>query len=91
MDLIKKRKQVERGKAAQELLDNPIFVEAFVSAEEYLTASWGITKAPEVDKREDIWRSLQLLTNIRQHITSIAQNGKATNKELLELNNKVNL
>lgn len=91
MNLIKKRKQIERGRLAQELLDNPLFVEGFESAEKYLTESWGITKASEVDRREDVWRSLQLLQNIRQHITSVASNGKAVNKELLELNNKVNL
>ena len=92
MDILsRKRRQVERGNSAKELLENPILNEAFEDVENYLKTSWGITKDRETHIREDIWRSLQLLENIRQHIKSVAENGKAANKELLELNNKVKL
>lgn len=90
MDLNEVRRKLmrrtDRGREAEELLSNPMLNDAFDKIEKYLRADWEITKAEDSLRREDIWRTLKLLKNIKDQIKSIAQSGKDANKEILNLN-----
>lgn len=77
--------QTERGQQAKELLENPMLKDAFDKIEKYLREDWETTKGPDGDRREDIWRTLKLLENIKGQIKSIAATGKAASNKLLDI------
>ena len=66
--------EIREGKAKQ-LLENPLFNEAFEVLREDLTSRWNASGSTEVEARESIWLAMRLLDKIHGHITSIVETG----------------
>jgi hypothetical protein len=66
--------EIREGKAKQ-LLENPLFNEAFEVLREDLTSRWNASGSTEVEARESIWLAMRLLDRIHSHISSIVETG----------------
>lgn len=65
-----------RANDAQQLLDNPVFKEVFMVLEEDLMNRMKRTKFKEKDERDEIWRKLQTMEQIKQIINRYVTTGK---------------
>lgn len=83
----KLRIQADRGAKAHALLQNELLQEAFTKIEAKLVDEWEGTTAEEAQRREDAWRSLKLLKNLKSQLTRIVTDGSAASKELLQVKN----
>ena len=81
----KLRQAAERGRQAEALLSNPLFVEAFDTVERSLHETWAETKGDQAMIREDAWRSLRLLAHIRTAIGKHVRTGKLAKDEIEQL------
>lgn len=66
--------ELERGTRAREVLDHPLFVEAFDALRERCLSAWEYGKTPEV--REEAWRTLQVAKSVRQSFVDLVTTGK---------------
>ena len=71
-----------RGARAEELLQNELLKESFLVLREKYTESWTRSEPHERELREYLWKSLQVLTDVENHITKIANNGRMAKHEL---------
>src|SRR5262245_20185574 len=78
----------QRGLQAQALLDNELMQEAFKGLEASYIKAWGESDAAEVAARENLWRAVQILGDVRRHLLKIATNGKIAQRELSDLENR---
>jgi len=65
----------EREQRAKNLLDNPLFKEAFEVLREDLMSRWSHSGSAELEARESIWLAMRLLDKIHAHVTSIIETG----------------
>jgi hypothetical protein len=61
---------------ARNLLNNPVFNEAFDVLRKDLTNRWESSGSREVEARESIWLAMRLLDRVHAHITSIVETGR---------------
>jgi len=66
--------EIREGKAKQ-LLENPLFNEAFEVLRKDLANRWDSSGSTEVEARESIWLAMRLLDRIHGHISSIVETG----------------
>ena len=67
---------VHRGKAAKDLLDNPLLTEAFTAIREQLQAEWLASPARDAEGREKLWLMTAMLKKLETHITQHIQTGE---------------
>ena len=87
-DEFKLRKDVERGSRADMLLRDELLTEAFKTLETTYIEEWGNSEFSEIEKRENLWKSTQILGDVRRHLLKVAQNGRIAQKELQDLADK---
>ena len=63
----------EREQRAKNLLDNPLFKEAFEVLRQDLMDRWNASGSSELEARESIWLAMRLLDKIHAHVTSIIE------------------
>lgn len=71
------------GNRARECLENEQFNWAFESIEQELTNAWRTSPARDVEAREKIFLTLQLLTKLKATLTSTLETGQLADKELI--------
>lgn len=71
---------VERARRAQEVLDNPVYADAYGSIREALRNAWEASK--DRDEREDIHRMLRALQKVNTVLESTMRNGELAAAEL---------
>lgn len=87
-DEAKLRQQHDRGHRAKQLLENPLFQEAFDTIENTITEAWKHTGADEEDARRNAYLMQRLLRDLRQHFVSALSTGKVAEKKLLQTQDK---
>jgi len=65
-----------RANSAQQLLDNPMFKEVFEILESDCMARLKSTKFKERDERDELWRKLQTLEQVKTIIKRYVTTGK---------------
>jgi hypothetical protein len=65
----------EREQRAKNLLDNPLFKEAFEILRQDLMDRWTASGSSEVVARESIWLAMRLLDKLYNHVSSIVETG----------------
>ena len=65
----------EREQRAKNLLDNPLFKEAFEVLRQDLMDRWNASGSSELEARESIWLAMRLLDKLYGHIQSIVETG----------------
>ena len=66
----------ERELRAKNLLENPLFKEAFDVLRKDLMDRWEASGSSELEARESIWLAMRLLDKLYGHITSIVETGR---------------
>lgn len=70
---------------AQNLLDNELLAEAFKGLEEAYSTAWRSTTIEDVSAREKLFLAINIVGKVRDHLTSVVNNGKLAAAELKEL------
>tara|TARA_Y100001951_G_scaffold10186_1_gene6491 strand:- start:42 stop:287 length:246 start_codon:yes stop_codon:yes gene_type:complete len=65
----------EREQRAKNLLDNPLFKEAFEVLRQDLMDRWNASGSSELEARESIWLAMRLLDKLYGHVSSIVETG----------------
>ena len=65
----------EREQRAKNLLDNPLFKEAFEVLRQDLMDRWNASGSSELEARESIWLAIRLLDKLYGHVSSIVETG----------------
>jgi hypothetical protein len=78
-------KATERAAQAQRLLDDKMLTESFKGLEEAYTAAWRATTIDDVSGREKLFLAINVVGKVRDHLTSIVNDGKLAQAELKDL------
>ena len=71
---------MDREARAKNLLNDPLYKEAFEKLEEEINNTWYNSSVKDVESREQLWLSLRLLERLRLHLTSIVESGEMATK-----------
>lgn len=71
---------MDREARAKNLLNDPLYTEAFEKLEEEINNTWYNSSVKDVESREQLWLSLRLLERLRLHLTSIVESGEMAKK-----------
>ena len=71
---------MDREARAKNLLNDPLYKEAFKKLEEEINNTWYNSSVKDVESREQLWLSLRLLERLRLHLTSIVESGEMAKK-----------
>ena len=74
--------QQQRGTVAQDLLDNPIFKEAFIKIKGDLFNEFNRTDLHSDKQRHNVWLQSQILDKFEANFISIVKNGNAATIEI---------
>lgn len=74
-----------RAKHAEQLLNDPLFNEAFEAVEKACLEQWQATKTNDNESRERIWMMVKLNQRLKQHYLAIIDDGKIAAAEVAEL------
>ena len=84
-DEIKLQKDAVKGVRAKELLEHELLAEAFASLEQAYTQAWRLTTIDDVSGREKLFLAINVVGKVRDHLTSIMNNGTLATTELRQL------
>jgi hypothetical protein len=71
-----------RGRRAQELLDDELLKAAFEELEASYVRMWRTTSVDNVTGREKLFLAINVVGKVRDHLASVAANGKLSAAEL---------
>ena len=71
---------MDREARAKNLLNDPLYKEAFEKLEEEINNTWYNSSVKDVESREQLWLSLRLLERLRLHLTSIVESAEMAKK-----------
>ena len=77
----KKSEEVRRADDARQLLDNPLFEEAFATIRKELIEHLLNTRVAEEVERDRLYITIKALDLVEQHIKSVFETGKLAEKE----------
>lgn len=68
--------QAQIGQRAQQLLRDPLLVSAFEQIEARFTNDWRQSTLGQSDLREEVYRMLCALDEVRAHLTKLVRDGQ---------------
>lgn len=71
---------VQRGRQAQAVLDNPVYQDAYTQIEQGILSKWRESK--DAAEREELHRTLRLLDKVKALTESAMRSGQIAAKEL---------
>ena len=77
----KKSEEVRRADDARQLLDNPLFKEAFATIRKELIEHLLNTRVAEEVERDRLYITIKALDLVEQHIKSVFETGKLAERE----------
>lgn len=78
-------KAAAKAVRAQRLLEDDLLVEAFKALEDGYTAAWRATTIDQVPAREKLFLAINIVGKVRDHLTTVVNDGKLAAKELKDL------
>ena len=79
-----------RGQLAQQLMESPIYQEAFIAIKAQILADIQKTKFKETDERDECWRKLQTLDRMESFFASVMRDGKVAEQRISMLSKAKN-
>ncbi len=70
------KREMSRGQQARELLEHPMFVEAFDKVRSGILQSWEASPIRDEDGQRTLRLMLKVLGDVRKNIEEVAQTGK---------------
>ncbi|MFL9934233.1 hypothetical protein P0D88_34800 [Paraburkholderia sp. RL18-103-BIB-C] len=83
--MMTKEQEVERGRQAAAILENPAFREAVEALEKTYTDDWRNTPAPDAQGRERLYVALQVSRDFSAQLVSMIATGKISAQQLAKL------
>lgn len=83
--------EATRGAAAQNLLENELFREAFSVVKAEILEQWQTAPARDTEGRERLYVMVRLLEKLRGHIESVAETGKMARKQISDIEERSRL
>ena len=77
----KKSEEVRRADSARQLLDNPLFQEAFATIRKELIEHLLNTRVAEEVERDRLYITIKALDLVEQHIKSVLETGTLAERE----------
>ena len=74
-----------RAAHAQDLLNNELLTEAFQTLEDSYTSAWRSSTVDQAGAREKLFLAINIVGKVRDHLTTVVQNGKLAQAELKQL------
>jgi len=75
--------EVNRGKQAEEVLNNPVYQEAFLIIRARLMQEFEKTKFGQSDERDEVWRKMQTVGWIEKHLNQVVTSGRISEQSIL--------
>lgn len=72
--------EAQRGQLAQQVLDNPVYSDAYATLEAELTRKW--RESRDRDEREHVHQMLRMLDKTRSVIEGVMRSGKLAESEI---------
>lgn len=76
---------ITRASSASNLLNDELLAEAFKTLEASYMEAWRSSSVDQVDGREKLFLAVNIVGKVRDHLTSIVNNGKLAQSELNDL------
>jgi len=80
--------EVQRGRLAEQVLDNPIYREAVMAAKADLFDQWASAKWFQARKMKELWRMYRAVEAIESKIEKVMKTGKM-GKQTIDHRNKL--
>lgn len=74
--------ELNRGRQAADIINHPLYAEAFDKLERELMDAWKQSPARDAAGRESLWLSVKILHQSRAHLTSLIETGQMAEIEL---------
>ncbi len=84
-DEIALTKALARAARAEALLRDELLVESLDAMEREYIAAWQRSASRDTDARERLWQAVQVVARVRDHLTSVVNNGKLAQREMQDL------
>ena len=72
----------QRGREAEELLENPMLAEAFDKIEASYMDEWRQSKLADIEERERLWLAIQVLGEVKRHLRVVVENGVIAKRDI---------
>jgi hypothetical protein len=79
------KKDIERGRIAQDILDNAIFQDAMIMLEEQYKNLWAITEHDEKEERERLWMAMKLIPEFERQLRIVVENGTIKKNQIVKI------
>ena len=79
------RNELNRGVLAEQVLNNPIYQEAFIAFRAQLMEGFRGTKFKQNAERDEIWRKMQTVDFLEEYLQEVMETGKMAKESLSTL------
>ena len=83
------RRDIERGRIAQDILDNEIFQEAMEMLEDEYKKIWAATKQEESAQRERLWMAMKLIPEFERQLRIIVERGIIKKNQIVKIKKNI--
>ena len=83
------RRDIERGRIAQDILDNEIFQEAMEMLEDEYKKIWTSTKQEESEERERLWMAMKLIPEFERQLRIIVERGIIKKNQIVKIKKNI--
>ncbi len=77
-------KERERGAKARQIIDSPLWVEAWTMLEAKLTDAWRLSQTGQAERRELIYMQLRAAAEVRGYVEEILETGQLAEMQIDE-------
>ena len=74
----------ERANKARQIIDNPLWDEAWTTLDSKLTDAWKASQSGQSERRELIYMQLRAAAEVRGHIETVLETGRLAEMQLNE-------
>jgi hypothetical protein len=83
------RTDIERGRIAQDILDNEIFQDAMEMLEDEYKKIWAATKQEESEQRERLWMAMKLIPEFERQLRIIVERGIIKKNQIVKIKKNI--
>jgi len=83
------RRDIERGRIAQDILDNEIFQDAMEMLEDEYKKIWAATKQEESEERERLWMAMKLIPEFERQLRIIVEKGIIKKNQIVKIKKNI--
>lgn len=78
--------EIQRGRAAKELLENELLNKVLAEMEAEIVAAWGKAPVRDAEGKEELWKLYRTAQKFRDMLKKAVQDGEFAKRQLDEIN-----